>query len=299
MLFLSAVLLSACRSTPPAPSGVPAASPSSAVTTLPATPTATPFEPSPTPVPAVAEINGESISVVSYQAELARFTAAVDRPITPEDETRVLDELINQVLLAQGAVEEGFSVSAELLDERMAALEAELGNKQALLDWMSGNGYLESDFRIDLQRSIAAAWMRDNIVEAVPLQTEQVHARQILLTNSDEATQVLTQIQNGADFTNLAAQYDPVAKGDLGWFPRGYLIDSTLDEAVFTLQPGGTTSIIQTAAGYHILQLIEIDPQHALDPSARTRLAKTSPPKLAEPKTQPKRPANLQTLRIL
>lgn len=267
-------LLSACRSTPPVATGLPTAFPSGAATDLAATPTATAFEPSPTPIPAIAQVNGEIISIAAYQAELARYTAAMDRPTTPEDETRVLDELINQVLLAQGAAAEGFAVSPELMDDKITALATELGSQQALADWMAGNGYLESDFRADLQRAIAAAWMRDQIIAGVPLQTEQVHARQILLTNSDEAAQVLAQLQNGADFAALAAGYDPIAKGDLGWFPRGYLLDPKLDEALFTLQPGSFTPIIQNVAGFHILQLIESDPLRTLDPSARLVLQK-------------------------
>ena len=267
-------LLSACRSTPPVATSLPSAFPSSAATDLAATPTATAFEPSPTPIPAIAQVNGEIISLAAYQAELARYTAALDRSTTPEDETRVLDELINQVLLAQGAAAEGFAVTPQLVDEKMTALATELGSQQALADWMAGNGYLESDFRADLQRAIAAAWMRDQIIAGVPLQAEQVHARQILFTNSDEAGQVLTQLQNGADFAALAADYDPVARGDLGWFPRGYLLESKLDEALFALQPGSFTPIIQTVAGYHILQLIESDPQRTLDPSAHLILQK-------------------------
>lgn len=267
-------LLSACRSTPPVATGLPTTLPASAATDLPATSSPTPLEPSPTPVPAIAQVNGESISIAAYQAELARYTAALERPITPEDETRVLDELVNQVLLAQSAAAEGFTATPELVDEKIAALATGLGSQQALSDWMAGNGYLESDFRADLQRAIAAAWMRDQITTGVPLQAEQVHARQILITSSDEAGQVLAQLQNGADFATLAAEYDPIATGDLGWFPRGYLLDPKLDEALFTLQPGSFTPIIQTVAGYHILQLIESDPQRTLDPSARLVLQK-------------------------
>lgn len=274
VLLMWVALLVACRSNAPGPTSqltVPASQ--SATNSMP-TPTDTPFEPSPTPVPSIARVNGESILLAAFQAEVARYSAALGTAASPEDETRVLDELINQVLLAQGAAEQGFNVSPELLDERLLALEAELGGKQALLDWMAANGYLESDFRADLQRAIAAAWMRDQIAEAVPQIAEQVHVRQILLTNSDDAAQVLTRLQSGADFTALAAEYDPLAKGDLGWLPRGYLLDPKLDEAIFALQPGEWTPITQTIAGYHILQLIESDPQRTIDPSARLALQK-------------------------
>jgi len=273
-LLMVAVLVVACRPTAPATTEVLLTPTSQPATNSIPSPTATPFEPSPTPIPAIANVNGESIFLAAYQAELARYSAAREEAATPEDETRVLDELINQVLLAQAAAENGFTVSPELVEERILALESEVGGRQALLDWMAANGYQETGFRADLQRAIAAAWMRDQIAEAVPQTAEQVHARQILLTNSDEAAQVLARLQNGADFAAVAAEYDPLAKGDLGWFPRGYLLDPKLDEALFALQPGGVTPIIQTVAGYHILQFIESDPQRPLDPAARLALQK-------------------------
>ena len=274
ILVMWAALFSACRPTPPVTTGVPTHLPDTPTTSPWPEETATSFEPSPTPLPVIALVNGENIFLVAFQAELARYTTAIGSAPTPEDENRVLDELINLVLLAQGATEQGFSVSSDLLDERMLTLETELGGKQALLDWMAAHSYQESDFRADLQRAIAAAWMRDQIAEAIPHTTEQVHARQILLTNSEEAAQILARLQNGADFSALAAEYDPLAKGDLGWFPPGSLLDPQLDKAVFALQPGELTPILQSVAGYHIFQLIERDAQRPLDPSARLALQK-------------------------
>jgi len=273
-LALFAGLSLACNSNNPDTPGMPAVSPSSAATHAPAVQTPTPFQPSPTPLALAAQVNAQGLTLVAYQAEVARFSAALGRPSTAEEDARVLDDLINQILLAQAAVEEGFTVTADMIDERIGTLVAELGGEQALAAWMSANGYVESDFRADLERAVAAAWMRDRITQAVPEQAEQFHARQILLATSDEATQVLNQLQNGADFASLAAEYDPLSEGDLGWFPRGYLLDSQLDEAVFGLQPGAISSVVQTAAGFHILQVIEIDPQHPLDPAARLALQK-------------------------
>jgi peptidyl-prolyl cis-trans isomerase C len=276
-LLLIAGLSSACNpripATPATP-GMPAASPSSAATDSRTAQPPTPFQPSSTPIPLAALVNAEGLTLAAYQAEVARFSAALGRPSTAEEDVRVLDDLINQILLAQAAAAEGFIVTPDMIDERISALVAELGGEQALAAWMSGNGYIESGFRADLERAVAAAWMRDRITQAVPEQAEQIHARQILLATSDEATQVLNQLQNGVDFASLAAEYDPLAEGDLGWFPRGDLLDSKLDEAVFALQPGAISSVVQTAAGFHILQLIEMDPQHPLDPAARLALQK-------------------------
>jgi len=84
----------------------------------------------------------------------------------------------------------------------------------------SNHGYTDASFRADLKRSIDAAWMRDKIIKAVPATADQVHVQQILLYNANDAQSVLQKLKGGADFNTLAAQYDPDARGDLGWFPK-------------------------------------------------------------------------------
>jgi peptidyl-prolyl cis-trans isomerase C len=230
-----------------------------------ATLTLTPFQPSPTPMPLAAEVNGEGIPLAVYQAELARYQAGVGGEVTAELETQVLDNLINESLLAQAARENGYQVDEALLNKRIA----QLGDQQSLADWMSENGYQEADFRLALKQAISAAWMRDQIVGAVSETADQIHARQILLDNLEDAQQVLDSLNRGDDFARLASQYDPLNQGDLGWFPQGYLTDSRLDEALLSLESGQITEIIETAIGYHILQVIERADNHLLTPDAR------------------------------
>jgi len=96
-----------------------------------------------------------------------------------------------------------------------------------------------------------------------------VHARQILTRTAEEANQALAKLQAGQDFDTLAKEADPIAHGELGWLPRGFLFFPELEEAAFKLEPGQYSSVIQTPSGYHILYIIERDPQRALDPQAR------------------------------
>jgi peptidyl-prolyl cis-trans isomerase C len=90
-----------------------------------------------------------------------------------------------------------------------------------------------------------------------------------LLYNSTQANDVFAQLQSGQDFERLANLYDPVTGGELGWFPRGYLTDKTLEEAAFSLEIGQFSQVIQTPIGFHILSVIERDPNRALEPNAR------------------------------
>lgn len=265
LTIITGTWLSACGKTTSQPeTPTLAASPISA--------TATVAIPTDTSQPQAAVVNGENITLAQYEAESNRFQAAIGTELATEDKQRVLDDLINQTLLAQAAAESDFIVDDAMVQQRYDQLLDQLGDRKAFDEWMQNNGYHEAEFKTDLKRSIAAAWMRDQIYNQVPEEMEQVHARQILLYNSDIANQVMEQLRLGGDFIKMAAEYDPITLGDLGWFPRGYLLDDKLEEVVFNLEPGEFSDVIQTAAGFHIVQVIERNGQRAIDPAIRLNM---------------------------
>jgi peptidyl-prolyl cis-trans isomerase C len=180
----------------------------------------------------------------------------------------VLDDLIDQELLAQAAIQAGFTLDETSLQERIDQLIEQLGSQQVLEQWMSANYYTDQTFHLAFARELQAARMRDQIIADVPTEAAQVHVRQILLYDQDSANDVYAQLQAGGDFDTLVAQYDAVTYGELGWFPRGYLLDQKLEEVAFSLQPGEYSTVIQTSAGYHIIQVIESDSERLLEPDA-------------------------------
>ena len=236
------------------------------LTATPIPPTRTPFPPSPTPIPVAAEVNGEIIPMAVYQSELARYKAAVDRELTPEDKDLVINNLIQLAILAQAARSQGYQVSSADLQSRMEALDTE---DQPLDDWLSQYGYTQSRFKESLARSIAAAWMRDSIISQVPQEMEQIHAQQILLYEKEQAEAVLAELDSGTEFAQLASSYDPQTQGDLGWFPRGYLTMPALDEIIFDLESGEISDMIETDIGYHIVKVLEREEDRPLDPEVR------------------------------
>lgn len=236
----------------------------SATATLPdASPT-----PAATSVALAARAGGYEISLAEYEAELAMAQAARGTELAPEEADKVLQDLIDQALLAEAAAGQGFTADDALLDERIARMIEQLGSEQALQTWYTGFKYNAETFRQALRRSIQAAWMRDRIASQVPETAEQVHARQILLYEKEQADEVYQLLQSGNSFRNLALKYDPVTGGDLGWFPRGYLPHPQIEAAVFDLEPEAYSAIIETPAGFHILQLLERDPARLLAPDA-------------------------------
>lgn len=235
------------------------------------TPTAT-LTPTVTPIPMALTVNGEGIPQAEFDTELARYQQAqaeLGNTVTVEAAVQaVRDAYVDTLLLAQGAAQDGYVVDDVMLQARIDALAGQIGGAEALAAWQAAHGYTETDFRVELRRQMAAAWMRDRVVAAVPATAEQVHVKQILLYNEETAQTVMTQLQSGWTFLELAATYDPLTNGELGWVARGYLPDPAVEQAVFALQPGQYSGIVQTQAGYHVFYVAESDPARPLSPDA-------------------------------
>lgn len=104
---------------------------------------------------------------------------------------------------------------------------------------------------------------------------EQRRARHILFRVAEDeaaesragkkaaAEKVLAQIKSGADFAALAKQFSEDSSkgkgGDLGFFGRGQMV-APFEDAVFSLQAGAVSGVIETPFGYHIVKLEEIRP---------------------------------------
>jgi peptidyl-prolyl cis-trans isomerase C len=238
------------------------------------TPTATltPEPPTATPEPMALTVNGEGITVVDFNAEVQRYLTSqgsLGKTVSAEDASNaVKDDLTAQLLLAQAAHADGFTLDDAGLQARIESLAMQVGGADALSAWESAHGYTEQAFRSELKRAAESAWMRDKIIAAVSSTAEQVHVQQILLYNQDTAQSFLTQLNGGADFDELAFKADQLTRGDLGWVPRGYLLEPKIEEAAFGLEVGQHSDVITTDVGFHIVRILARDLQRPLSPDA-------------------------------
>ncbi len=237
-------------------------------------------------------VNSEGITFVEFNAEVQRYLTsqeALGKTASPQEASKaVQDDLTAQLLLAQGARTNGFTLDEAALQARIDSLAARVGGAEALSAWESEHGYTEQVFRSALKRAAESAWMRDKILAEVPSTAEQVHVQQILLYNQDTAQNFLNQLNGGADFDELASRpdVDPVTHGDLGWVPRGYLLEPKIEEAAFALTVGGHSEVISTNVGFHIVRILARDPQHALSPDAYLALQELALKKWIEEQRQ-------------
>ena len=217
-------------------------------------------------------MNGEGISLAEFDAEVTRYITAQEalgKTVSSADATSaVIEDLTAQMLLEQAAHANGFSLDEAGLQARIDSLASKIGGAENLFRWQSEHGYSEQTFRSALKRAAESAWMRDKIIAEVPSTAEQVHVQQILLYNQDTAQRFINQLNGGADFDELALEADPVTRGDLGWIPRGYLLNQQIEDAAFALTVGGHSDVIATDAGFHIIRILERDLNHPLSPDA-------------------------------
>lgn len=278
LTLLTALGLSACASLiKPEPTYTPTA-------------TFTPEPPTATPEPLALTVNGEGISVAEFDAEVARYVTAQEalgKTVASADAaSAVIEDITAQLLLAQAARADGFSLDEPALQARVDSLAAQIGGADALSAWQSDHGYSDQEFRSALKRGAESAWMRDKVIATVPSTAEQVHVQQILLYNQDTAQSFVTQLNGGADFDELALRADPLTRGDLGWVPQGYLLDQRIEEAAFALSVGGHSEVIATDVGFHIIRILAREPARPVSPDAYLALQELALKKWVEEQRQ-------------
>lgn len=155
----------------------------------------------------------------------------------------ILDQLVQQTLLA--AQVEGLSNGSRLTlenEERALAASDEIRNVVA-----------EATTDEALQAAYDAAYGT-----AEP-ETEY-NASHILVETEEEAAALVTELEGGADFAELAKEKSTGPSGpgggELGWFGTGAMV-APFEEAVLAAEVGAVSAPVQTQFGWHVIKLNE------------------------------------------
>ena len=201
------------------------------------------------PTPAtVATVDGHEISEAMFSF-YSRSRAQKDIPdLTPEEREQLLDELVQLVLLSNAAESEGL-----IADEEFAA-ELELLRLQTIARRQIG-AELERNpaTEADLQRTYD-----ENMDQLAGV---QYRARHILVDTESEAQALIDQLNQGADFQELARTHSTgpsgPSGGDLGWFSADRMVPP-FAAAVREMEVGSySTEPVQTRFGWHVILLEE------------------------------------------
>ncbi|MCL7455024.1 MAG: peptidylprolyl isomerase, partial [Anaerolineae bacterium] len=274
LVLALSLLLIACDSSgqererqPTADAGEPAASistvPAEDKPTVASTPVPTPaptVTPTPTPpAPLAAQVSGQYIFLADFEERFSQYEQALlDQGLDPNTEDGqamlaqaredVLEGMIDSVLVEQGSVQLGLSLTAEEVQRQLEADITAGGGQEAFEEWLRATGQTRDDFEEMLRQSMLSQRVAEAVTGDVPAEAEQVHARLIMVDTETKAEELLAQLQAGADFAALARDHsmDVATRengGDVGWFPRG-LVAPELEAAAFALQPGEISDVV-------------------------------------------------------
>ncbi|MBN1179333.1 MAG: peptidylprolyl isomerase [Anaerolineae bacterium] len=225
--------------------------------------------------PLAARVNGQPVYLVDYERRVAQYEAAMvaagEDFSTAEGQTRLLQErgrilngMVEQVLIEQAAAGMGIMVADEQVDAELAQI-IESGSEATFAAWLEQNGMTRQDAWNELRAGLIGAAATQQVIDPIPETSEQVHARHILVDTREEAERILAQLQANGDFAELARTYSQDENtrengGDLGFFPRGVLMSPEVEDAAFGLQPGQVSGVVESAFGFHIVQVVEREP---------------------------------------
>jgi parvulin-like peptidyl-prolyl isomerase len=260
---------------PAAPGATP--SPASKVTLV-----CPPVTASPTTTQVAARVNGQPVSLDLYNRQAAQAQAAMiqNGGLDPNSaqgkeaikslKQQVLEQMIDDVVIAQQADREGIKATDAQVNQRLAEMVVDAGSADKLNEYLTKNQLTLADLCYQIRSQILGDAMLNRVTGALPANVPQVRARHILMASAQQAQAVREQIRQGKDFADLAKQYsvDEATKvngGDLGWFPKG-VMDPQFETIAFQMRPGEVSNVVQTQFGYHIIKLEEKQDARALPP---------------------------------
>lgn len=121
------------------------------------------------------------------------------------------------------------------------------------------------DFDINNLRDIfEIQLLREKLIEVISADLEpikeEVWARHILVETKEEALEVVSKLNEGGDFHELAATYSTDESnsgegGNLGWFDKNTMV-TEFSDAAFSLEEGEISDPVETTFGFHIIQVL-------------------------------------------
>jgi len=192
---------------------------------------------------ALATVNGKPITQQEYDTFVREHTKGNSGKV---DQKKVLDEMISRELVYQDAIKQGLDKDPAVL-KKLQELKVNLVLGAAIDKAMSKATVTDAELKKMYDSKVA------------DFNVKEYKARHILLKSKDEAEKVITQLDMGADFGELAKKKStgPTGKkgGELGWFAPQQMVPEFSD-AVTKLDKGKyTKKPVQTKFGWHVIQL--------------------------------------------
>lgn len=158
----------------------------------------------------------------------------------------VLRGLVSERLIYQEALKTGTDKSDDV-KKRVAAIEKQVV-MQSFMEQKANSLVTEEQLKAAYTKKINGSKGQ-----------EEVRARHILVASEAEAKKISDQIKGGEDFEKIAKARSTdkgsgANGGELGWFTKDKMVPEFAD-AAFKLKKGEVSAPIQSAFGWHVIQV--------------------------------------------
>lgn len=206
----------------------------------------------------VATVGGREVEVAAIQAYVAAATGVSWQSVDDRVASRLLDQFLDQEVMAASA---GPSRWREIPGEP-AARSSQV---RSLVAEVCGPSPTPTPD--ELERALEQRLEK--------ISPARARVRQLLLPTAQDAAAAQARLAAGEPFIEVSRQMSRAANaatgGELGVLSRGTLPDE-LDEVVFSLAEGEVSAAVESPAGYHVFQVLEVVPE---GPVSRRELEST------------------------
>ena len=197
----------------------------------------------------VAVVNGKPVPKARMDV-LAQQLASAGRPVTPEMQGQLREEVIAREVFMQEAQKQGLDSGDEFKNQLELARQAIL-IRQLFENWRKQNPVADAEVQAEYDKFVAANGGKE------------YKARHILVEKEDQANKILADLKKGAKFEDIAKKQskDPGSGangGDLDWANPASFVPE-FSEAMIKLKKGETTPApVKSQFGWHIIRVDDI-----------------------------------------
>ena len=197
----------------------------------------------------VAIVNGKAVPVARVEA-LAQQVAKSGRPVTPEMQGQLRDEVIAREIFIQEAQKQGLDATEDYKVQMELARQTLL-IRELFANFQKTSPVTDADVKAEYDKYAAANGGKE------------YRARHILVAKEDEAKAIIAQLKKGGKFEDIAkkSSKDPGSGangGDLDWASAGNYV-AEFSDALTKLAKGKLTETpVKTQFGFHIIRLDDV-----------------------------------------
>jgi len=197
----------------------------------------------------IAIVNGKAVPKARMDA-LTSQLAAAGRPVTPEMQPQLREEVVLREVFMQEAQKQGIEKTDDYKTQIDLARQA-IMIRGLFENYRKNNPVTDAEVQAEYDKAVAAN------------SGKEYKARHILVKTEAEAKKIIADLKKGGNFEEIAKKQSTdkgsgAQGGDLGWASAASLVPE-FSQAMVALPKGETTPApVKSEYGYHVIRVDDV-----------------------------------------